>query len=86
MFVNLLANSFVIYLISEAKAKFAQQLTKSEAEIQKSINNVLKETSMFRDQVHLREVIEAEELQAQSLMALKLEEYQTLRKAEILSE
>lgn len=69
----------------EAKAKFAQQLTKSEAEIQKSINNVLKETSMFRDQVHLREVIEAEELQAQSLMALKLEEYQTLRKAEILS-
>ena len=40
---------------------------------------------MFRDQSRLLEVIEAEELQAKNLLTLKLEEYQNLRKAEILS-
>jgi len=69
----------------EAKAKFTQDLNRSEVEIRESIQNVLKETSMFRDQSRLLEVIEAEELQAKNLLTLKLEEYQNLRKAEILS-
>ena len=47
---------------------------------------MLKETSLFRDQSRLLEIIEAEELQAKNLLTLKLEEYQTLRRAEILSE
>lgn len=47
---------------------------------------MLKETSMFRDPTRLLEIIKAEELQAKNLLTLKLEEYQTLRRAEILSE
>jgi len=69
----------------EAKAKFTRELNKSETEIGKSIDNVLKETSMFRDPTRLLEIIKAEELQAKNLLTLKLEEYQTLRRAEILS-
>lgn len=69
----------------EAKAKFTRDLNKSETEIGKSIDNVLKETSMFRDPTRLLEIIKAEELQAKNLLTLKLEEYQTLRRAEILS-
>lgn len=47
---------------------------------------MLKETSLFRDQSRLLEIIEAEELQAKNLLTLKLEEYQHLRRSEILSE
>jgi len=69
----------------EAKTKFTHDLKKTEEEIKNSIDNVLKETSLFRDQSRLLEIIEAEELQAKNLLTLKLEEYQHLRRSEILS-
>merc|ERR1711911_512537 len=44
----------------EAKTKFTHDLKKTEEEIKNSIDNVLKETSLFRDQSRLLEIIEAE--------------------------
>ena len=41
---------------------------------------------MHRDPNRLKEMIEAEEKQGQILLALKLEEYRNLRKADVLSE
>lgn len=50
-----------------------------------SINDVLENIRAHRDQNQLQELVKSEETQSQSLLTLKLEEFKTLRKEDILS-
>ena len=68
------------------RQKLSEDLYQTELELERSITEVLKKTNMHRDPNRLKEMIEAEEKQGQILLALKLEEYRNLRKADVLSE
>ena len=68
------------------RQKLSEDLYQTELELERSITEVLKKTNMLRDPNRLKEMIEAEEKQGQILLALKLEEYRNLRKADVLSE
>jgi hypothetical protein len=68
------------------RQKLSEDLYQTELELERSITEVLKKTNMHRDPSRLKEMIEAEEKQVQILLALKLEEYRNLRKADVLSE
>lgn len=63
----------------------AKQLYKTEAEMEASITDVLKNIQAHRDQKQIQELVKAEENQCHSLLALKLEEFKNLRKEDILS-
>lgn len=49
-----------------------------------SINAVLQDIHAHRDQTQLQELVKAEEQQTRALLALKMEEFKSLRKADIL--
>lgn len=68
-----------------SRQKFSEQLYKTEAEMEASIVDVLKNIQAHRDQKQLQELVKAEENQSHSLLALKLEEFKNLRKEDILS-
>ena len=67
-----------------ARSKFSEDLTKSEAEMEASITAVLQDIRAHRDQAQLQELVKAEEQQTSTLLALKMEEFKNLRKADIL--
>ena len=49
-----------------------------------SITAVLQDIRAHRDQAQLQELVKAEEQQTSTLLALKMEEFKNLRKADIL--
>lgn len=74
-----------IYAAQETtRHKFSEDLLKSEAEMEAGIRGVLAGIRAHRDQNQLAELVKAEESQSQAILALKLEEFKILRKAEIL--
>ena len=70
----------------KCRQKLSEDITQAEAELEKSINGILKEAALHRDPCRLSEIILEEERQMQNLLALRLEEYQSLRKADVLSQ
>ncbi len=68
-----------------SRQKFSEQLCKTEAEMEASIIDVLKNIQAHRDQTQIQELVKAEESQSHTLLALKLEEFKNLRKGDILS-
>lgn len=68
-----------------SRQKFSEHLCRTEAEMETNISDVLKSVRAHRDQTQIQELVKAEENQSQTLLALKLEEFKTLRKDDILS-
>lgn len=68
-----------------SRQKFSEQLCKTEAEMEASIVDVLRNIQAHRDQNQLQELVKAEKSQSHILLALKHEEFKSLRKEDILS-
>ncbi|KAK4013342.1 hypothetical protein OUZ56_025576 [Daphnia magna] len=69
----------------ESRQKFSKQLHETEAEMGASVIDVLKSIQAHRDQKQLQDLVKAEENQSRSLLAIKLEEFKSLRKEDILA-
>ena len=75
-----------IYAAQEtSRLKFSEDLLKSESEMESGIRDVLAGIQAHRDQQQTAELVKAELKQSQALLALKMEEFKSLRKADILS-
>ena len=69
----------------KCRQKLSQDMSQAEAELGKSINGILQEAALRRDPARLGELILQEEILMKNLLALRLEEYQSLRKVDVLS-